>query len=145
MLHTDDFYSFLGAEDYDFSKETVDHFLQKLEASGQLLRVFGNYYYSLYEERNGKFYWNSQSLFCGWDAIDESLGNFISEHSPVSREQLRENFPNYCQKSIDAYLESGVKTKMLALENGEYWDADEYPGWRVPSGFHLNFEEPATV
>ncbi len=88
---------------------------------------------------------HTRRVFLDWNTTDNSLSNFIIENSPFSREQIRRRFSNYCQKSIDIYLASGIECGELAYENGQYWYGDEYPGWRFPIDYQPNFQESPSV
>ncbi len=109
---------------------------------------FNDYIYTpnkIKKTLEGKLYADSGQIYYDWGVTDGSLSDFIRNNNPVSREAIQKRFPNYCQKSIDAFLNSGVTCGGLAYEDGQYWDGDSYPGWQIPAEDFAVYEEMATT
>lgn len=143
ILHREVFYSMFDEGELKFSKETIDACLDELIVNRNMSVLFGNYIFTSSRRKgfDGQWHLKPGQIFDDWNVIDESLANFISKRSGTTREEISQKFPGYCQKSINAYLQSGVDSRGLAMEGDKYWDAEEYPEWRVDVGFGLNSEE----
>lgn len=146
FLRRDNFYSIFSCEEFQFSKETIDTCLEDFKSRQMMFGFFNYYIYTpnkIKKTSEGELYADSGQIYYDWSVTNGSLSGFICENNPVSREEIQKQFRNYCQKSIDAFLNSGVTCGGLAYEDGQYWDGDSYPGWQFPAEDFPVYEEMA--